>query len=131
MLPLSILPWNTPQGCSAPSFVWLHHCLYPISNNQTYLCRSFVDSSSSSLSLCVFLYKDSTTIASQRDVGHFIEYFETFLSMSVESAVGIFLKHSACSRQACPRHCTLRMIHPLVHSTERLVLGTQCSSKLM
>ena len=37
MLPLSILPWNTPQGCSAPSFVWLHHCLYPISNNQTYL----------------------------------------------------------------------------------------------
>ena len=23
--------------------------------------------------ICVFLYKDSTTIASQRDVGHFIE----------------------------------------------------------
>ena len=38
------------------------------------------------------LSEDSTTIASQRDVGHFIEYFETFLSMSVKSAVGIFLK---------------------------------------
>ena len=37
MLSLSILPWNTPQGCSAPSSVWLHHCLYPVSNNQTYL----------------------------------------------------------------------------------------------
>ena len=41
------------HDCSALSFVWLHHCPYPISKNQTYLCRSFVDSSSSSLSLCI------------------------------------------------------------------------------
>ena len=41
--------------------------------------------------ICVFLYKDSTTVASQRDVRHCIEYFETFLSMSVKSGDRICL----------------------------------------
>ena len=41
--------------------------------------------------LC-FLYTDSTTIDSQRDVGHCIDYVETLLSMSVKSVVGMFLK---------------------------------------
>ena len=34
--------------------------------------------------ICVFFHKDSTTIVAQRGVRLFVEYSETFLSMSVK-----------------------------------------------
>ena len=38
----------------------------------------------SCISICVFFHKDSTTIVAQRGVRLFVEYSETFLSMSVK-----------------------------------------------
>ena len=46
--------------------------------------------------VCVVLYTYSTTIASQRDVGRSIDYFGTFLSMSVKSAVVFEKLTSVC-----------------------------------
>ena len=70
------------------------------------------------------LSQDTTTIASQRDVGHFIEYFETFLSMSIKSAVVFFERLTSLPLygqllliRSCYSDNTIKLLQPEVMVT--------------